>query len=157
MSQLDSFLEQSTGWQSQVYEYEGQEIGVRDVRQLAVMILFLVAVGLAILGFLGIILSKTRLCSVCNHMLKIAGFFSAFLGSLALLAASIGLSVNFLVHDACQISDIIVEDFEPFVGDLVAPAANAAFNNTNLAVSTEMITVILSNVNILNLSYSLLN
>jgi hypothetical protein len=151
MSQLDSFSEQSTGWQSQIYEYEGQEIGVRDVRQLAVMILFLVAVGLAILGFLGIILSKTRLCSVCNHMLKIAGFFSAFLGSLALLAASIGLSVNFLVHDACQISDIIVE------GDLVAPAANAAFNNTNLAVSTEMITVILSNVNILNLSYSLLN
>ena len=99
------------------------------------MIVFLVAVCLAVLGLLGIALSKTRMCSICNHVIKITGFFSAILGSIALLAASIGLSVNFAVHDGCQISDIIVEDLEPFVGDLVAPAANAAFNDTNLAVS----------------------
>jgi hypothetical protein len=67
-------------------------------------------------------------------MIKITGFFSAILGSIALLAASVGLSLNFLIYDGCQISDIVVEDFEPFVGDVVSPAANAAFNDTNLAV-----------------------
>jgi hypothetical protein len=67
-------------------------------------------------------------------MIKITGFFSAILGSVALLAASVGLSLNFVIYDGCQISDIVVEDLEPFVGDLVSPAANAAFNDTNLAV-----------------------
>lgn len=62
-----------------------------------------------------------------------AGFISAILGTLSLLVASIGLSANFLVHDACQISSLVTRDFEPFVGDAVAPAANAAFNDTNLA------------------------
>ena len=135
MGQLDSFSEQASGWQGQVYEYEGQELGTRNMRQLAVMVLFLVALCLAILGLLGIMLSKTKLCSICNHIIKITGFFSAILGSVALLASSIGLSANFLLHDACQISNIIVEDFEPYVGDLVSPAANGAFNDTNLAVS----------------------
>lgn len=123
------------GWQSQVYIYEGQELGIRDTRQLAVMVLFLVAVGLALFGLVGILLSKTKLCSVCNHMIKITGFFSAILGTIAILVASIGVSLNFLIHDACQISDVIVQNFEPYVGDVVAPAANAAFNDTNLAVS----------------------
>lgn len=135
LNQLDSFNEQSLGWQRQVYEYEGQELDTRDIRQLAVMIVFLVAICLAILGLLGIALSKTKMCSICNHMIKITGFFSAILGSIALLAASIGLSINFAVYDGCQISDIVIEDLEPFVGDLVAPAANAAFNDTNLAVN----------------------
>ena len=68
-------------------------------------------------------------------MIKITGFFSAILGTIAILVASIGVSLNFLIHDACQISDVIVPNFEPYVGDVVAPAANAAFNDTNLAVS----------------------
>jgi len=138
MGQLDSFVEQSLGWQGQIYEYEGQELGVREIRKLAVMIWFIVSFGLAILGIIGIILSKTKMCSICNILMNITGFFSAILGSFVLIAAAVGLSVNFLVHDACLISNIIVEDFEPLVGDLVAPAANAAFNDTNLAVCSSI-------------------
>jgi hypothetical protein len=134
LGQLDSFSDQALAWQGQIYEYEGNELGVRDQRQIGVMVLFLVSLCLAVLGLLGIFLSKTRMCSICNHMIKITGFFSAILGSIALLAASVGLSLNFLIYDGCQISDIVVEDFEPFVGDVVSPAANAAFNDTNLAV-----------------------
>ncbi|KAL3781578.1 hypothetical protein HJC23_007098 [Cyclotella cryptica] len=133
MGQLDSLSQQSLHWQGEIYNYEGTELGFRDMRRLAVMATFLLSASFAILGFFGVILSKTKLCSVCFYMVTITAFFCAIIGTFALTVASIGLSVNFLLHDACEISDIITKDFEPFVGDLVAPAANAAFNDTNLA------------------------
>lgn len=99
------------------------------------MTMFLVSFFFASTGLLGILASKksNRIGIFCSHLIKITGFFSALLGSIALIAASALLCTSFLLHDACQISDIITRDFEPFVGDRVSPGANACFNDTNLA------------------------
>ena len=61
---------------------------------------------------------------------KVTGFFSSWLGSLSLVVASVLLCTSFVVYDACQISEIVTRDFEPFVGDKVSPGANACFNRT---------------------------
>jgi hypothetical protein len=73
MGQLDSFSEQSLSWREEIYSYESAEEGIRSLRQLSVMGTFLVSLGVAVLGLLGIGLSKTKLCSACNHVLKLTG------------------------------------------------------------------------------------
>lgn len=123
LDQLDSFSGQSAEWQGEIYNYEGQELGTRDVRRAVVMTLFLVSFFFAAMGFLSILgLKRTR---VCSFFIKVTGFFSALLGSLSLIVASVLLCLSFIVHDACQVSDMVTRDFEPFVGDKVAPGANA--------------------------------
>ncbi|KAL9183550.1 hypothetical protein ACHAXT_004406 [Thalassiosira profunda] len=137
LSQLDSFSDQTAEYQTAIYEYEGQELGTRDVRRAGVMAIFLISFFFAFLGLLGILVSKkrSRICHVFFHCIKITGFFSVLLGSLSLVLASVLLCTSFVLHDACQISDIVTRDFEPFVGDQVSPGANACFNDTNLAVA----------------------
>eukprot|EP00970_Alexandrium_tamarense_P005114 scaffold825_cov196-Alexandrium_tamarense.AAC.59 len=138
MQQLDSFYEQSLEWQNEVYYYEGQELGTRNVRRSAVMILFLVSLGIVLLGFLGLTLSRSRICSKVYHTIKLTGFVSSLLGTVALLSASATLCLTFVFHDACEVSGIVTRDFEPFVGDRISPAVNAAFNDTNLAVALNL-------------------
>ena len=120
ISQLDSFTGQSLEWQSEIYQYEGDELGTRTLRRSAVLVIFLVSFAVAFLGLFGILLSKNDKCSKLFHVLKITGFVSALLGSIALVAASTLLCVSFFLHDACQMSDIVTRDFEPFVGDKVS-------------------------------------
>lgn len=136
LDQLESFSLMVTNWQSIVYDYEGKELGIRDVRRAAVMTLFLVSIFVATLGFFGILVWKRRVCRCSSAaMIKATGFFSALLGSLSFIVASAFLCSSFVLFDACQTSNIITRDFEPFVGDKVSPGANACFNDTNLAVA----------------------
>ena len=109
LSSLESFSEQSTNWQGTIYEYEGQELGVRDLRRNGVMVMFLVSFFFAILGLFGILFAKSSssCLSILYHGIKIAGLFSAWLGTLSLVLASISLCLSFVLHDACQISDIV--------------------------------------------------
>lgn len=136
LESLDSFSAQSAEWQDVIYDYEGTELGVRDMRRAGVMAIFLVSLFFAVLGLIGILVSKSRSRISClSHMIKVTGFFSALLGSISLVVASIFLMISFILYDACQISGIVTSDFEPFVGDAVSPGANACFNDTNLAVA----------------------
>lgn len=135
ISQLDSFTNQSSDWQDTLYQNEGEEYGFRPTRRAIVMSIFFVSFLFGVFGLVAILLSKSRSCSTFFHLLKITGFFSALLGSLALILASVLLSASFVLFDSCKILDIVTEDFEPFVGDSVAPGANACFNDTNLAVA----------------------
>jgi hypothetical protein len=123
LDQLESFDLMVTNWQGVVYDYEGKELGIRDVRRAAVMTLFLVSMFVATVGFFGIFVWKRRVCR-CS-----------LLGSLSFIVASAFLCSSFVLFDACQTSNIITRDFEPFVGDKVSPGANACFNDTNLAVA----------------------
>lgn len=108
LSSLESFSEQSTDWQGTIYEYEGQELGVRDLRRNGVMVMFLVSFFFAVLGLFGILFAKSNSwLSIFYHGIKITGFFSAWLGTLSLVIASISLCLSFVLHDACQISDIV--------------------------------------------------
>ena len=136
IDQLDSFTNQTTEWQDTVYQYEGQEYGLRPTRRVIVMSIFLTSFLFGVLGLLAILLSNnTRSCSRFFSMLKITGFFSALLGSLAMILASALLVASFVIYDSCQILNVVTNDFEPFVGEKVAPGANAVFNDTNLAVA----------------------
>jgi len=136
LDQLESFDLMVTNWQGVVYDYEGKELGIRDVRRAAVMTLFLVSMFVATVGFFGIFVWKRRVCRCSSAaMIKATGFFSALLGSLSFIVASAFLCSSFVLFDACQTSNIITRDFEPFVGDKVSPGANACFNDTNLAVA----------------------
>lgn len=135
LSQLDSFTNQSSDWQIELYRYEGGEFGLRTTRRVIVMSSFIASFLFGVLGLVAIVLSKNQSCSNFFSMLKITGFFSAIMGSLAIICASVLLCVSFFLFDACQMSEIFTRDFEPFVGDRVAPGANACFNDTNLAVA----------------------
>jgi len=136
LDQLESFDLMVTDWQGVVYDYEGKELGIRDVRRAAVMTLFLVSIFVAVVGFFSILVWKRRVCRCSSAaMIKATGFFSALLGSLSFIVASAFLCSSFVLFDACQTSSIITRDFEPFVGDKVSPGANACFNDTNLAVA----------------------
>ncbi len=135
IGQLDSFVNQTSFWQDAVYQAEGEEYGSRPTRRIMVMSIFLASFLFGVLGLLGIFFSKSRSCSTFFGMLKITGFFSALLGSIALIFASLFLVASFIIYDSCQILNVVTNDFEPFVGEKVAPGANAVFNDTNLAVA----------------------
>lgn len=135
IGQLDSFANQTSLWQDAVYEAEGEEYGFRPTRRMIVMSIFLASFLFGFLGLLAILFSKNRSCSTFFGMLKITGFFSALLGSIALILASLLLVVSFIIYDSCQILNVVTNDFEPFVGEKVAPGVNAIFNDTNLAVA----------------------
>lgn len=129
---LTSFAVVAEEWQNALYKYEGKELGIRNIRRAGVMTMFLLSCFFGAMGFMGIIISKrrTRMGSFFSHMIKVTGFFSSWLGSLSLGVASVLLCTSFVVYDACQISEIVTRDFEPFVGDKVSPGANACFNRT---------------------------
>ncbi len=135
IDQLDSFSNQTTDWQDLVYQYEGQEYGFRPTRRVIVMSIFLASFLFGVLGLLAILLSNTQSCAKLFSCLKITGFFSALLGSLAIILASVLLVASFVLYDSCQILNVVTSDFEPFLGEKVAPGANAVFNDTNLAVA----------------------
>lgn len=137
IGQLDSFSSQSLEWQAEIYRIEAQELGFRAIRRSAVLAIFLASFAIGFLGLLCIIGTKT-VCRKVVHMLQLTGVFSALLGTISLVSASVLLAVSFFLHDACEMSHIITRDFEPFVGDKVATGANACFNDTNLAEAFNM-------------------
>jgi hypothetical protein len=138
LDQLDSFDQLVAIGQSQIYEYEGKELAIRDVRRALVMTLFIVSILVSMMGFFGILAWKSRVCRCSSSAIKATGFLSALLGSLSLVVASIFLCTSFIVHDACKSSALLVRDFEPFVGDQIAVGVNACFNDTNLVVAFNM-------------------
>lgn len=118
LDQLQSFDEQATDWETVIFEYEAAELGTREIRRAGVFILFAVPFVFSLMGFAGIVFANKRTCSSASfNSIRIAGFVSAVCGSLALVAASVFLCASFVINDACQMSSLVIRDFEPFVGD----------------------------------------
>ncbi len=134
VGQIDSFTNLSIDWQNELYHYEEEEYAFRPIRRVVAMSIFLLSLISGILGLIAVMMSKRRSCCFLN-VIKIVGFLSALLGSLALILASVLLSTTFLLFDSCKALDIVTQDFEPYVGDTISPGLNAAFNDTNLAVA----------------------
>lgn len=136
LDQLQSLNDQTKDWERVIFEYEAAELGTREIRRAGVLIIFAVPFGFSLMGFAGVLFANKRMCSSLSfNSIRMAGILSAVCGSLSLVAASAFLSASFVINDACQMSNLVIRDFEPFVGDRVSPGANAAFNNTNLAVA----------------------
>lgn len=135
---LESFDQLIATGQSQLYEYEGKELAIRDVRRALVLTMFIVSILVTMMGFFGILVWKSRVCRCSSAAIKATGFLSALLGSVSLVAASVFLCSSFILHDACKTSDILVRDFEPPLGDQLAVGVNACFNDTNLVVAFNM-------------------
>ncbi len=134
LDQLETFSRSTVEWQEILQNYEEQELDTRGVRLAAVMTIFLVSLFFIVIGLLGAIVSRnrTRRCSFFFRLMNVTGFFSAWLGSLSLVVASIMMCLSFVLYDTCQVSEVVTQDFEPFVGDVISPGLNACFNDTNL-------------------------
>eukprot|EP00957_Ditylum_brightwellii_P208373 15357083-Ditylum_brightwellii.AAC.1 len=135
IDQIDSFKNQTNLWLEDIYNIEGEEFKLRTIRKASIMGLFLFSLAVAFAGFIGILSNKSHRCKNLYHLTKITGIISALLGTIAFLLAAVSLSTSVLWHDACEMSKIVTSDFEPFLGDKIAPGANACFNDTNLAVA----------------------
>ena len=135
MDDLDSFSHVTQNYQERIHDVEGQEFAARPYRQAAVLVLFLLSFFCAAVGLLAVLFERLSGKSGVLFLLNVAGVCCALLGCAALLLASVALSLNTLWYDTCEMSNIVVQDFEPFVGDKVALGANACFDNTNLAVA----------------------
>ena len=134
LDQIQTFSHSTVEWQEELQSYEALELDTRGMRLAAVMTIFLVSLFFIALGLLGAIVSRnrTRRCSFFFRLMHIAGFFSALMGSLSLIAASVVMCLSLVLYDTCQVSVIVTQDFEPFVGDKISPGVNACFNDTNL-------------------------
>mmetsp|Transcript_64488 Transcript_64488/g.76373 ORF Transcript_64488/g.76373 Transcript_64488/m.76373 type:complete len:140 (-) Transcript_64488:173-592(-) len=97
--------------------------------------IFVVSLLLPCLGLVAIIVSKCSKYKPLLNVLNITGLICALLGTISLIVASVVLCVSILWYDTCQMTDIVTQDFEPFLGDKIATGANACFNDTNLAVA----------------------
>lgn len=135
IEQVDSISNVTEEYKTKIYEIEGIEFSMRQQRQAGVLVLFLISLFFSLLGFVGILISKITGKNKFLYLLNLTGFLNPFLGSASLIFASIALSLNIFYYDLCQLSQIVTQDFEPLVGEKVAPGANACFNNTNLAVA----------------------
>jgi len=134
VEQIDSILNQTSEWMSEVDNIEEIEKKSRKLRQIGVMSFFILVFVVSICGLIAIVTTR---CTSCTniYILNIVWFLGSILGTLAFILASVVLLLSIIWYDACQISDVLITDFEPFVGDQVALGANACFNNTNLAVA----------------------
>lgn len=134
LDQLATFARSTVDWREVLHNYEEQELDTRGMRLAAVMTIFLVSLFFVVIGLFGAIVSRnrTRRCSFFFRLMNVAGFFSAWLGSLSLIMASVMMCLSFVLYDSCQVSNVVVQDFEPFVGDRISPGVNACFNDTNL-------------------------
>ena len=135
VSQIESFRNKTTLWQFDVNTYEGEEWSIRAYRKGAILALFVVGGAVCLGGLIGILTSRKPRCYRLHSLMNLTGIISALLGSVCLVIASLTLLVSFVWHDACEISQYIISDFEPIVGETIARGANAIFDGTNLAVA----------------------
>ena len=130
VSQIDSFENRTYLWQDDVHDYEGVELEFRSYRLMGVLIIFVTSMAIIFAGFIGILVSRNYKCRKLHSLLDIAGFLSAFLGSIAFIITSVSMLISFVWYDACEISQIVTADFEPILGETLAKGANAIFSNT---------------------------
>jgi hypothetical protein len=135
VSQIGSFKDNTDVWQKNVTDYEQAEDGTRALRQGAILSLFVIGATICLLGFIGIIHSRRPKCHSLYSLINLTGIVSAIMGSGCLVVASFTLLISFLWHDACEISRLVVRDFEPVLGETLARGANAIFDGNNLAVA----------------------
>lgn len=135
VSDIGTFGNITDTWQTDISEYEQIEDGTRIIRHAAILSLFVIGSAICFAGFIGICTSRRPNCYRLHNLMNLAGIFSALLGSVCLVLASSTLLISFLWHDVCEISSIIVGDFEPVVGETIALGANAIFDGDNLAAA----------------------
>jgi hypothetical protein len=135
VSQIDSFVDNINVWENDVANYEAEEFETRPLRQAAILSCFVIGGTICLVGIVGIVASKRNKESRLAAMTNLAGILSALLGSACLVLASLTLFVSLVWHDACEISTLIVNDFEPVLGETLAKGATAIFSGSNLAVT----------------------
>ncbi len=135
VSQIGTFKNNSQVWQVDLADYEQTEDSTRIYRQVAILSLFIIGATVCLGGLVGIVTSRKSKCNAMHSLINLAGIFSAVLGSACLLLSSLTLLISFVWHDACEISSIVVQDFEPILGETISRGANAVFNGDNLAVA----------------------
>ena len=133
IDQLNLLVNQTTGFESQLSSVQLIDSSYRPTRQAALLVIFCLGFIFAFAGFLGLLsgLSKDFICGV-PCITHAAWILCAILGSVAVIFGSALLVINFALLDACEMADIVTNDFEPYLGEVLAKGPNACFNDTNL-------------------------
>jgi hypothetical protein len=135
VSQIGSFKSSTDDWLQDTATFEQSEGNTRTLRQGAILSLFVIGATICLAGFIGIISSRRPNCKSLHYLINLTGIFSAFLGSGCLVIASFTLLISFVWHDTCEISRLVVQDFEPILGETIALGVNAIFDGDNLAMA----------------------
>jgi len=106
----------------------------RLIRGAGVLGIFAVAFLCVIFGFLGVISYWTpcKWDDILIYLLNLTWFFGSLVVTFSWILAGITLFLAVFWNDACHWLDIVVEDFEPYLGETAAVGMNACFNNTPL-------------------------
>lgn len=135
IEQIDNFVNYTKDWRNKIDDVQELESEQRRLRQGFVLSLFIISLIFVFVGFLSILFSKNSTDSWILYLLNLTWTLCALLGTFAFLIASVALALSVFWYDACQMNDIITDDFEPIIGESAAAGANACFDGTNLAVA----------------------
>ncbi len=133
VNQISSFQERAFLWQNDIHSYESTELEYRPYRLMSILGVFLSSVVVSAMGFIGIIstsFSNNGCCQKMQNLMDITGILSALIGSIIFVIASVTMFISFTWYDVCEISNIVISDLEPFLGETIAKGANAIFNDT---------------------------
>ncbi len=115
-------------------EYDEMVGDYSDLRRAGVLAIFAVALGCCVFGMIGISSYWTpcKWDDILIHLMNITWFIGSFIVTLTWILAGLTLFLSVFWSDVCQFLDIVVDDFEPYVGYSAAKGANACFQNTPL-------------------------
>jgi hypothetical protein len=136
IKELDAYKGLLTTMLLTVNKVETTESSLIIYIKLGLMAIPLVAIVICAAGVFGLAFSSCKKrCKGCPSFLGFSGVLAAILGSVALVVASVFLTVNILWLDSCHVSDIITSDFRPFLGQRKAILANQVMNGTDISIA----------------------
>ncbi|GMH94331.1 hypothetical protein TrVE_jg6612 [Triparma verrucosa] len=106
----------------------------KTVRQAGILATFAISLVCVLFGFLGV-LSYWTPCKwddILIYLMNLTWFFGSLIVTLSFILAGITIFLSVFWNDVCHFLDIIVQDFEPYVGAAASVGLNACFNNTPL-------------------------
>lgn len=120
--------------QGQLDTYSEMVIEYQDWRQAGVMIVFIFAIFLFVLGILAITAAWTK-CKYDDFIIysfHLVWMFGALVCTLSFIVSGVATVLSVFFVDSCEMMDILVEDFTPYMGPSTAKGLNACFNDTPL-------------------------
>ncbi|GMH75180.1 hypothetical protein TL16_g06676 [Triparma laevis f. inornata] len=122
------------GFFTDINDLDEQVEDIAPIRQLGILSTFAISLVCVAFGFLGV-LSYWTPCKwddILIYLMNLTWFFGSIIVTLSFILAGITIFLSVFWNDTCHWLDIVVQDFEPYVGSAASVGLNACFNNTPL-------------------------
>jgi len=109
----------------------------KAIRMGAILAVFGLSIFCIFFGFLGVISYWTpcKWDDILIYLMNVTWFLGSIIVTFAWILAGITAFIAVFFNDSCNFLDIVVEDFEPYVGSAASVGLNACFNNTPLVIA----------------------